>query len=315
MSTNFTEVCCFDEMPTRAPAYNERSILLFPAFPLYSSSICATIQAMKRSAAVLAILFALFLATLPLFAASPQKAAQPKNAATTEKAEPKKTPQAETPVPACLDCHPDKKEGKAVHPAVEMGCSSCHTGLHQGEKPAPKLASPVPDLCFTCHDKSGFEKKSVHAPVAGGMCLSCHNPHASGVPKLLVAAVPDLCFSCHDKKSLAKMTAHVSAAGGQCLTCHNPHGSDGAFVLNQLVEGHCESCHDEATPRHVMLRISPGDSHPLKGRPDPLSKGKDLGCPSCHNPHASDQQRISTKGLKSPVPLCLRCHKKIMVRP
>ena len=242
---------------------------------------------MKRSALLLAMLFALLLAPLPLFAAEP----------------------------SCLDCHPDKKEGTVVHPAVEMGCNSCHEGLHQGEKPAPKLMTDVPDLCFSCHDKSAFEKKSVHAPVAAGMCLSCHNPHASSLPKLLVAAVPDLCFTCHDKNTLVKMSSHVSAAGGQCLTCHNPHGSDGAFVLNQLVEGHCAACHDEATPKHVMRRISPGDSHPLTGRPDPVHPGKDLACPSCHNPHLFDEQRVSTKGLKSPATLCLRCHTKIMVRP
>jgi len=253
----------------------------------------------------------LFLVPLVLNAATPQKAAKPKDAAKTQKiVEPKKAPE-----PQCLDCHPDKREGKTVHPAIEMGCSSCHVGNHQGEKPAPKLSAAVPDLCFTCHDKAGFEKKSVHAPVAGGMCVSCHNPHASANPRMLVAAVPEICFTCHDKSTMVKKEVHVKAAGGQCLTCHNPHGSDAAFVLTQLVEGHCESCHDDITARHVMVRVSPNDSHPLKGKPDPLRKGRDLACPSCHNPHASDQLRVSTRGLASPAPLCLRCHTKIMVKP
>ena len=202
-----------------------------------------------------------------------------------------------------------------MHPAIEMGCGSCHTGNHAGEKPAPKLTASVPDLCYTCHDKTAFDKKTLHTPVAGGMCVSCHNPHSSGNPKMLIAAVPDLCFSCHDKKTMAKTTAHVSAAGGQCLICHDAHGSDTDFVLTQLVEGHCEACHDDITARHVMVRVSPNDSHPLKGKPDPLRKGRDLACPSCHNPHATEQQRISTKGRKGPEYLCLRCHKKTMVGP
>jgi len=218
--------------------------------------------------------------------------------------------------PACLDCHPDKREGASIHPAVDMGCDSCHVGKHEGEKPAPKLSSPLPDLCFTCHDKSAFDKKIQHAPVAGGMCGSCHDPHASANRKLLVTAVPDLCFTCHDKQAVVKKAAaHATAAGGQCVTCHNPHGSDGAFVLNQLVESYCESCHDEITVRHVMARIDPRNSHPLKGKADPLRTGKELACPSCHNPHASDQQRISTKGRPGPEPLCLRCHSRIKAAP
>ena len=142
---------------------------------------------MKHWIAALALLFAQFLLPLSPSASEPQ----------------------------CLDCHPDKREEKVVHPAIDMGCSSCHVGNHQGEKPAPKLTTTVPDLCFTCHDKTAFDKKVLHAPVAGGMCGSCHNPHASDNPRMLIAAVPDLCFSSHDKNALGKKDAHVKAAAGK----------------------------------------------------------------------------------------------------
>jgi len=217
--------------------------------------------------------------------------------------------------PPCLSCHQDKRAGKTVHPALDLGCDACHTGTHSGGKPAPKLSAPVPDLCFSCHDKKAFDQKTLHAPVAGGLCGSCHDPHSSGNPRMLSQAVPGLCFSCHDKKTLGMKDAHVKAAAGQCLTCHNPHGSDTAFVLNQLVEGHCDSCHDEVTPRHVLVRVSPNDSHPLNKRPDPLRPGRELSCSSCHNPHATGQDLVSTKGLPSPAPLCARCHRKIRVGP
>ena len=215
--------------------------------------------------------------------------------------------------PQCLDCHSDKKEHKVVHPALEMGCDSCHTGTHAGKLPAPKLSAPLPDLCFTCHDKDQILKAVTHATVAGGMCTACHDPHGSAYPKLLAAAVPALCFTCHSQDSLAKKNVHVSAAQGKCLTCHAAHASANAYVLTQLVEEHCRSCHDDITDKHVLARVSPGDSHPLEGKQDPLRKGKTLGCPSCHNPHAGGRGTAAALRTLAPEDLCLPCHRKVRV--
>jgi predicted CXXCH cytochrome family protein len=217
--------------------------------------------------------------------------------------------------PQCLDCHPDKREGTVVHAAVEMRCGSCHEGTHAGEKPFPKLIAPLPDLCFNCHDKAAFDKRTLHAPVAGGLCGSCHDPHAGGLPRMLAASVPDLCFTCHDKEAWAKKGAHARAAAVSCLACHDPHGSDAAFILTRLVESSCQTCHDLIDAKHVLRRISPNDAHPLKGRPDPLRPERELSCPSCHNPHAYDRERISTRGPAGPAALCLRCHRKVAIRP
>jgi predicted CXXCH cytochrome family protein len=217
--------------------------------------------------------------------------------------------------PKCLDCHGDKKKHKVVHAALEMGCDSCHVGTHAGKKPAPKLTAKVPDLCYTCHDKDQILKARSHAPVADGMCTACHDPHGSGQPKLLVAAVPDLCFTCHSADTLGKKNVHASAAQGKCLTCHAPHSSASAYVLTQLVEEHCLSCHDDITDKHVLARVSPGDSHPLRGKPDPLRKGKDLACASCHNPHAEGQAKAVPLKSREPADICLRCHRKARMGP
>jgi predicted CXXCH cytochrome family protein len=145
------------------------------------------------------------------------------------------------------------------------------------------------------------------------MCSSCHNPHGSDQPKLLVAAIPALCFTCHSQDSLVKKNLHATAVQGKCLTCHAPHASDRAYVLTSLVEEHCLSCHaEEATPKHVMARISPGDNHPLQGKPDPLHKGKALSCTSCHNPHISPGKSAPVKS-REPGELCIQCHQKIRV--
>jgi predicted CXXCH cytochrome family protein len=218
--------------------------------------------------------------------------------------------------PQCLDCHPDKKENKVVHPAVEMGCNSCHAGTHMGEKPAPKLNAAMPDLCFGCHDQGKFSAKVQHAPVAGGMCTSCHNPHASAQPKLLSAAVPDLCLTCHDAAMMKKKVVHPPVKDGQCTFCHAHHGSDHPAILTGPQADLCTSCHDkQSSGKHVMAGFDAVDTHPLKGRPDPSRPGRELTCVSCHDPHASERKRLFTGGGEGFGSICLKCHTKIKAGP
>src|SRR5574337_978024 len=103
----------------------------------------------------------------------------------------------------CLKCHAGLKKGKAVHAPVEM-CVSCHSGIDAKTVPHRKttsiakgLSAEQPELCYGCHDKALFSKKVVHAPVAGGMCLTCHTPHSSGEMALLVKQPYELCLDCH----------------------------------------------------------------------------------------------------------------------
>src|SRR6516225_10147738 len=89
------------------------------------------------------------------------------------------TPEQSSPVPAaisensgCLKCHEPilallKK--KVIHPAVEMGCATCHAD-HQaaGTKPDAKaraahyLNTPQPELCATCHDTKDKALAAAH---------------------------------------------------------------------------------------------------------------------------------------------------------
>ncbi|MDH4162304.1 MAG: cytochrome c3 family protein [Nitrospirota bacterium] len=143
----------------------------------------------------------------------------------------------------CLDCHPDKQEGKVVHAAISMGCASCHSGTHSGEKPAPKLISAVPDLCFSCHDSAMVSGTVPHPPAKDGQCTFCHSPHSSDQPALLSQPAPALCGSCHDKQATGR---HVMSRFGpndshpisgkpdpsrigktlSCASCHQPHGGN-----------------------------------------------------------------------------------------
>ncbi|MDA8156364.1 MAG: hypothetical protein M0Z52_07915 [Actinomycetota bacterium] len=200
----------------------------------------------------------------------------------------------------CVKCHKDKAEGKVVHPAVQMGCTACHTGVDASTVPHKftgklGLSAQPPDLCFQCHtddsvpDDYKFHRKDVHPPVAQGMCTFCHNPHVSDNDKLLNYKIPDLCFNCHDQGMFTKKTVHPPVAAGMCMKCHYPHSSDNEKLLRKEPPDLCFGCHDKK-------RFKGKNVHP------PVAAGM---CTYCHNPHSSNNMRM----LNYPIPqLCFTCH-------
>jgi predicted CXXCH cytochrome family protein len=110
----------------------------------------------------------------------------------------------------CLACHEDiatrQAAAEETHPAIERGqhCSICHE-LHTGQGRFHLTKSDQLALCTTCH--------SSHAEFAHPMgrgtldrsrrgryvdCLSCHDPHGTTYPRMLVADQQrDLCIRCH----------------------------------------------------------------------------------------------------------------------
>ena len=65
----------------------------------------------------------------------------------------------------------------------------------------------------------------VHAPVAEGKCVACHNGHASENSALLKKPVSQLCAECHktDTEKMQKAHSNYSLAKADCTTCHDPH--------------------------------------------------------------------------------------------
>jgi predicted CXXCH cytochrome family protein len=168
----------------------------------------------------------------------------------------------------CFDCH-DRSlfSKKLVHPAIGMGCTSCHNP--HASKNAKLLTSEPPDLCYACHDKGMFTKKNVHPPVAAGQCTTCHTPHSSDMDSLLEKPVNELCGDCHDGKATGK---HILAGYGlgdrhptkgkpdpsrpgkelSCTSCHVPHSSNKKFLFSAEADKSgnlCLMCH-----RKVMVR-------------------------------------------------------------
>jgi predicted CXXCH cytochrome family protein len=148
----------------------------------------------------------------------------------------------------CLKCHAALANTKVTHAAMQKACVTCHSQLdasttpHKSGGKAPKgLAEDVPALCIKCHERKLFEGKSVHAPVTGGLCLGCHNPHGSDNLGLLNKEPAALCLDCHPE---VKKGPHVIA--GFTRSGH-PLGNDAKEVPDPLRPGkkfYCAACHE-----------------------------------------------------------------------
>jgi predicted CXXCH cytochrome family protein len=210
----------------------------------------------------------------------------------------------------CLECHRDHTEGKVVHPAVQMGCFTCHfiRGSGDDTRIVLKNARAI-TLCTSCHEdkKAADPKKHVHAPVAVD-CLKCHNPHSSPNKALLNLAPSgdkdtNLCLGCHAKGLgvTDKGSRHAALDVG-CDACHVTHktgekGNDELyFHLTKAPPKLCLGCHD-ASDKSLI------EAH--RGQPFATAD-----CTTCHDPHDSKSPKLLQKYVHMPFgeKMCDTCH-------
>ena len=195
-------------------------------------------------------------------------------------------------------CHVTMGNDKAVHNPVKEGmCTTCHQAAVDPLKKAKHpgnlvitLVQPVADLCAMCHEPKN-KKKIVHAPIQGGDCTSCHDPHQSPNKGMLKDTLPKICFQCHPDSMVKHAVMHPPVAGGDCSGCHDNHQSD--FPKRLVKEGNalCFLCHPD---KEEGLKSRKVVHHPVK-----------QSCTQCHNPHGSSSKAMLT----APVPeLCSKCH-------
>lgn len=230
----------------------------------------------------------------------------------------------------CSICHnPHSSKNKillndnSVHPVFE-DCSNCHIeNLETQEK--------VPNLCFMCHsniEESINSFKYKHTP-AKEDCTTCHTPHISNYPPLLLNNTRKVCSQCHNFNNPYEHNV-ISLMG--CNACHQPHGSNSNYFLK--IEGNelCLSCHlfGKETEKEKELGIKfpkiklddnkerghPTINHPVLGKPAQKGKIKiskdieDLSCISCHNPHSGKAKNLYQFNKENQTQLCGVCHEK-----
>ena len=185
----------------------------------------------------------------------------------------------------CLECHEEKGKGKAVHSAIQMGCTSCHEIKTQGETTNINLTAPKEQLCFTCHDKSKDDVR--HAPYDKGECVTCHDPHTSDFPKQTRAEGNALCLECHAER--AQKGDKIELFKSQSISAQDFEAIPKILPNSAAVAGH------------------PWANHPVGGVPDPLHPGQKMSCQSCHETHSSTLEKLVVKQ-KDGGDLCDTCH-------
>jgi predicted CXXCH cytochrome family protein len=203
---------------------------------------------------------------------------------------------------ATTECHAELAELTNVHAPLEEGeCESCHQQV-QEQHPATEgvsfeLVEPGAKLCYQCHD-SYSRNLEIHAPVRGGQCTACHNPHGSKTGKFLLGVDHDLtsvCASCHEGEAFSGEFKHGPSASGACSECHDPHGANSAALLKQPLQENCFRCHSDM-------------AEGMENSPYIHSAVEEENCTGCHNPHSSPAIGLLQKDLES---LCMDCHKRV----
>lgn len=186
----------------------------------------------------------------------------------------------------CFTCHTQLgeavKKAKFRHSPVEQGCLTCHAA-HASEDSLRLLKTAVPAICVKCHkpDTPTFQARHMNYPVGKASCTSCHDPHGSNQPGLLLDRV------------------HPPLSGGGCTQCHEAPDSATPFATKQRGFELCKGCHADMvntamSKRHLHWPVA--------------DKG---GCVSCHNPHASREEKLLKAGTPQ---LCGTCHADTLKR-
>ena len=205
----------------------------------------------------------------------------------------------------CAECH-QLEPGEVDR--VPVSLSTLSAGASYDEK------SKKSSTCYSCH-KNIMSFPFVHGPAAVWSCLSCHDENSKPI---YVVEKPDseVCFKCHlDEKKLwlEKKYRHGPVTLGKCTICHNPHAERNAFNLYKRTWDLCVNCHFEmGSGRHILGDSFSQKGHPTKERDDPVRRGRELTCASCHDPHASDFPHLWAFDVENVFELCQKCHQKKM---
>ncbi len=229
----------------------------------------------------------------------------------------------------CFKCHQDFKTGlqsaAVVHdPVKSQPCTSCHEA-HSGPHES-LLKGKMEDVCAECHAEIGDKVKKAktkHMPLyRKEACGSCHLVHFGERKNLLQFSEKELCLDCHGKDNIGKSDGlknikkelegkkhlHGPIKEEKCSVCHDPHGSANPRLLTGTypsdfyanykpgMYGFCLGCHEENLLRFPETTVNTEFRNGNKNLHFIHSARKLKGrtCRTCHEPHASDGDKLIT---------------------
>ena len=173
--------------------------------------------------------------------------------------------------------------GDHVHPAVKLGCTSCHSIENREDASYVVLKQAKASLALSVISRRRFCTRIF--PYASGMCMRCHNPHLSANPRLLRAKVNELCLSCHLR------------------------------TAETVPSRYCRRSHSRPTTAWTSLRAS---SREWKSR---SADRREMSCISCHLAHGGAQLHLLKMGAEIPEDalnqntetkdMCRKCHLRL----
>lgn len=188
----------------------------------------------------------------------------------------------------CAECHAEKQQGKHVHTAISMGCTTCHSVETKDGSTRISLTAPPEELCLTCHELAKAENEGVlHRPYEQKRCIVCHDPHSSDFNAQTRAPMNNLCLACHGERVVT----------GETVELFGPKKLDAA-EFNQIPKIGLDRGQRTG---HPFLE------HPVTGKSDPLSKGQPMSCLTCHQPHAAPLPKLLDNSWRQ-IEICDKCH-------
>jgi predicted CXXCH cytochrome family protein len=138
----------------------------------------------------------------------------------------------------CYTCHADVRGQFNLpnhHPVPEgrMTCSDCHDP-HKGSILAGGGTALLSEneMCLRCHPAQQGPFVFEHEALREG-CTTCHNPHGSVNPKLLVNRNSNLCLKCH----FVQQQGTQLLIGGSDHTLRLPQGTCWTAGCHEAVHG------------------------------------------------------------------------------
>jgi DmsE family decaheme c-type cytochrome len=197
---------------------------------------------------------------------------------------------------ACLSCHesnvlPRPYWSGSQHERRGLACTTCHEVHSPNPKVFNKLAQP--EVCFGCHktQRAQVHRFSRHPILEGKLtCSSCHNPHGSPGPTLLVKnSVNETCYTCHAEKRGPFLWEHAPVVD-DCTNCHTPHGSNLTPLLKTRAPMLCQNCHTGDHGKNLYSganlpggNVITGGGLIALGSQSPPAQGNSRSCLSCHS--------------------------------